>query len=144
MEGNLSKFSDRYLAARARVDELNGDLKDANAERADAEKALIDAMMAAGITSFKTEDGVGLRAQRDAHWSCPAEHKDALYAALRADPDLQRMFTVQSQTLNKFAKDMIVSRGEIIEPYAEWLEPYDPPVIRVDGFKKWKGGGADD
>ena len=142
MAGNLSEISDRYLAARALVDELNDALKDAKADKDAAEKALVDAMVSAGITSFKTEDGVGLRAQREERWSCPAENKDALYAVLRENPDLQRMFVVQPQTLHRFAKDMAERNGgKLEEPYADLLKLYDEEVaVRVDGFKKWKGG----
>ena len=141
MEGNLAEFSGRYLAARARVDELNSALKDANAHKATAEEALVDAMVNAGVTSFKTDDGVGIRAQRDAYWSCTAEQKDALYAALRADGK-DYMFSVPAATLNKFANDMIESQGEIKGPFTDLLKPFEKVGVRVDGFKKWKGGTA--
>jgi len=142
MEVNLSELSDLYLEARARVDALNDALKDAKAEKDAAEKALVDAMVSAGVTSFKTADGVGLRMQREERWSCPAENKDALYAVLRENPDLQTMFVVQPQTLHRFAKDMAERNGgKLEEPYADLLRLYDDQVaVRVDGFKKWKGG----
>ncbi len=139
MEGNLSDFSGRYLAARVRVDALNDMLKDANAEKAAAEQALVDAMVTAGVTSFKTDDGVAIRVQRDSYWSCPVEHKDALHAALR-ELNVPSMFTVPPATLTKFANDMIESRGEIKGPFADWLTSWDKVGVRVDGFKKWKGG----
>jgi len=140
MEVNLSELSDLYLEARARVDALNDALKDAKAEKDAAEKALVDAMVNAGVTSFKTADGVGLRMQREERWSCPAENKDALYALLRQNPDLESMFTVSPQTLHRFAKEMVEQHGALEPPYADLLRLYDDQIsVRVDGFKKWKG-----
>lgn len=139
MDENFLDLADRYLAARARVEALNAELKQATTEKDAAEIALVDAMVFAGVTGFKTADGVGLRAQRDYRWSCPAEHRDALYAELRKHPELQFMFTVQPQTLQRFAKDMFETHGEIPEPYSQWLTVYEPVSIRVEGFKNWKG-----
>lgn len=142
MNSNLAELSNRYLEARARVDALKQELKDASAEKDLVEQALIDAMVDAGITSFKNGDGVGLRMQRDEYWSCPPENRDKLYALFRSDPDLQSMFTVNSQTLNRFAKDRAEQNGGVLdEPYASLLKLYDEKFsVRVDGFRKWKGG----
>ena len=141
MAGNLSEFSDRYLAARARVDSLNDMLKDANADKTAAEDALVDAMMAAGVTSVRTDDGVGLTAVRKKQYSCPAENKDALYKALR-DAGMEYMFSVPAATLNKFAKDRAEANGgELDGPFADLLKLYDEEVgVQVRDFKKWKGG----
>ena len=143
MAGNLSDFSDRYLAARARAEEASEALKDANAEKAEAEKALVDAMTAAGITSIKTDDGVGLTAVRKKQYSCPAEQKDALYALLR-EQGMEYMFSVPAATLNKFAKDRAEANGgELDGPFAELLKLYDEEVgVTVRDFKKWKGGAT--
>lgn len=145
MGGNLAEFSDCYLAARARVDELNVALKDAKEEKDAAEEALVDAMMAAGVASIKTDDGVALRVQREAHWSCRAENRDALYAALR-ELNVPSMFTVLPATLNRFAKDRAaLNGGKLDGPFADLLKVYDEDVgVRVDGIKKWKGGGRDE
>lgn len=141
MEGNLSEFSDRYLAARARVDAMNDMLKEATAERDAAEEALVDAMVNAGVTGFKTDDGVGVSAVRKAQYSCPAENKDALYAALRAQ-GLDYMFSVPAATLNKFAKDRAEQNGgELDGPFAELLKPFEKVGLTVRDFKRWKGGG---
>ena len=145
MAGNLSHFSDRYLAARARIDELNEDLKDATADKDTAEKALVDAMVAAGVTSFRTDDGVSLLAVRKEQYSCLAENKDALYKALR-DAGMEYMFSIPAATLNKFAKDRAEQNGGKLDaPFAELMRLYDDKVgVTVRDFKKWKGGGADD
>ena len=141
MDGNLSEFSDRYLAARARVDAMNDMLKEATAERDAAEEALVDAMVNAGVTGFKTDDGVGVSAVRKAQYSCPAENKDALYAALRAQ-GLDYMFSVPAATLNKFAKDRAEQNGgELDGPFAELLKPFEKVGLTVRDFKRWKGGG---
>lgn len=141
MGANLSGFSDRYLAARARVDELNDALKEANAEKDAAEEALVDAMVNAGVTSIKTADGVGISAARKAQYSCPAENKDALYAALRAQ-GMDYLFSVPAATLNKFAKDMAEQNGgELDGPFADLLKPYEKVGLTVRDFKKWGGGG---
>lgn len=141
MEGNLSELSDRYLAARARVDAMNDMLKEATAERDAAEEALVDAMVNAGVTGFKTDDGVGVSAVRKAQYSCPAENKDALYAALRAQ-GLDYMFSVPAATLNKFAKDRAEQNGgELDGPFAELLKPFEKVGLTVRDFKRWKGGG---
>lgn len=143
MGANLSRFSDRYLAARARVDELNDALKEANAEKGAAEKALADAMTLAGVTSIKTDDGVGLTAIRKKQYSCPAENKDALYAALR-ERNMDYLFSVPAATLNKFAKDMAEQNGGALdEPFAELMKLYDEEVgVQVRDFKKWGGGST--
>lgn len=145
MEGNLSEFSDRYLACKARVDELNVALKDANADKDAAEDALVSAMVAAGVTGFKTDDGVGISAVRKKQYSCPAEQKDALYKALR-DAGMEYMFSVPAATLNKFAKDRAEQNGGVLDgPFAELMKLYDDEVgLTVRDFKKWKGGGSGD
>jgi len=138
MEINLSGFSDRYLAARARVDELNDALKDANAEKDAAEEALVDAMVTAGVTGFKTDDGVGISAIRKAQYSCPAEKKDALYAVLRAQ-GMEYMFSVPAATLNKFARDLAEQNGGLLaEPFDALLQPYEKVALQVRDFKRWK------
>jgi hypothetical protein len=140
MQANLSEFSDRYLAARARCDEISEQLKDANAECDAAEEALVDAMVNAGVTGFKTDDGVGISATRKAQYSCPAENKDALYAALRQQ-GMEYMFSVPAATLNKFAKDRAEQNGgELDGPFVDLLKPFEKVGLQVRDFKKWRGG----
>ncbi|NLT17303.1 MAG: hypothetical protein GXY11_06755 [Clostridiales bacterium] len=140
-QGKLSVFSDYYLTCKARVDELNDALKQANAEKDAAEQALVDAMVNAGVTGFKTDDGVGISAVRKAQYSCPAEKRDELYAALRAQ-GLDYLFSVPAQTLNKFAKDRVEQEGGLDEVLVELLVPYETVGLQVREFKRWKGGGS--
>jgi hypothetical protein len=139
MAGNLSELSDRYLAARARVDELNDALRAAREAKDAAEEALVDAMVDAELTGFKTEDGVGISVMRKAEWSCPAENRDALYNILREEGRYE-LFSVSPQTLNRFAKDMIESGGELRYPFSELLEPYERVGVQVREAKRWRGG----
>ena len=142
MEGNLSEFSDRYLACKARVDALSDMLKDANVDKDAAEEALVDAMVNAGVTGFKTDDGVGISAVRKAQYSCPAESKDALYKVLR-EQGMDYLFSVQTQTLNKFAKDMAERNGGVLdEAFVGLLSPFEKVGLQVRDFKHWKGGAA--
>lgn len=139
MEVNLSEFSDRYLAARAQCDALSAQLKEANAACDAAEEALVDAMVNAGVTGFKTEDGVGISAVRKAQYSCPAENKDALYAALR-EQGMEYMFSVPAATLNKFAKDRAELNGGLLDaPFDELLSPFEKVGLQVRDFKRWRG-----
>lgn len=135
-QGNAFRaLADCYLAARRAHEEAAAAEKRAKAARDVAEADLVDAMTNCDTQSFKTGDGVSFSLMRKTVYNCPAEHKEDLMDALRAQR-MEYLFTVNPQTLNKaMAEEAGEHEGELPEPFASLLNPYEKVTVSVRGYK---------
>lgn len=83
---DLTKLTKKYLERKAKVEELESQLKEAKAAFAKVElEELPNAMEAAGVDSITTDEGIKVAVKDDLTMSIAKKNKPAAFAWLRAN-----------------------------------------------------------
>ena len=136
----LFPLADKLRDLREEKDAQNAILKDINAEIADVERKLTDAMAEAECNNF-TRKGKQYVMTCTKRWSAEADRKDELYAVLKAK-GYEHLFTVNSQTLGSFIKEQVNEtlndEGETHVP--DWLmglvKAYEDIGVKMNSARK--------
>lgn len=130
MEQRIFELSDELKALKDMKKAQDEELKKTNVAITEVEKALIDEMVNAEISSFK-RNGQGFSLVIQNYPQAEPEQKDKLYKELKAR-GYEHLFTINHQTLTSTLKEMITENEDAMPDWLEGLvKTFEKTSIRI-------------